>query len=116
MNKAIATTLFILSLTLSPLFGVYDKKEVPEEQSTDIQKRFTYLRFDYGLPMLFSLNCGKRAQQNHHGFDISVGTYLPLPWMYGMRTNINYNFFPKPNAKSQYYFGIGLHSIRNCDR
>jgi len=93
------------------LFSEEKTQSVIQEQKIDFEKKLSYIRLDYGLPYLFSLNLGKRLQINHHGLDISAGTVLYIHNIYGIRARIGYMFYPKPNLEAQYYLGVGLNSI-----
>lgn len=113
MNKYIA----IFSIILIPFCGkIYSNEENLESsqedsQPTQIHKSFTYLRFDYGVPILFALNIGKRVQANQHAFDLSVGQICSSVDVIGIQSHMRYLFFPKPHIDSQYYLGIGLNSF-----
>lgn len=98
------------------IFGSEKNEDVIPEQKIDVEKKLSYIRLDYGAPFLFTLNLGKRVQVNHHGLDISAGTncftyFYGICGIYGIQSNVDYIFFPRPNLQSQYYFGAGLKSL-----
>ena len=92
------------------LFSEEKTQSVIQEKKINFEKKLSYIRLDYGVPFLFTLNFGKRLQVNHHGLDMSAGTTF-WPHFYEIQSNIDYLFFPKLNLESQYYFGIGLKSL-----
>ncbi len=103
----------IFFLAIIPVFATnQDNQEVYERpQKEEVRSKFSYLRFDYGFPFVFGINCGKRGQLNHHGFDIGVGSFFLHPQFASFNLDINYLFFLNPNHKKQWYVGLGLRNL-----
>jgi hypothetical protein len=111
--KKLVFSLGIFCLAISSVFGMnQDDQEVYENtKKEEVRSKFSYLRLDYGIPGAFGLNCGKRGQLNHNGFDISVGSWVLFPQLASVNLDINYLFYLNPNHKKQWYLGLGLKNV-----
>ena len=93
--KKIIMFLCLFCLGISPIFGINqdDQKSYETLQKEEVRSKFSYLRLDYGIPGLIGINCGKRGQLNHNGFDIAIGSYALLPTFASINLDINYLIF-----------------------
>lgn len=110
MNKIlkIVTACFMLPAS----FLCANPQETQEKKQTScccIENSFGYLNVGVGpLPELVpSFGIGYRAQKDHHGFDLS-GSIAKTWTQTTARASVLYNYFFKPNLKSEFYAGLGM--------
>lgn len=104
MKKALLF-LVLLSLALGSIYASEETKPKPQE---DVSLEFPYVSLGLGpapipLPVF---GAGYRLQRGHHGFDASVDV-ATIYTITGLKGTFLYNYYFKPNPKSQFYFGVG---------
>ena len=104
MKKALLFLVF-LSLALGSLYANEAAKPIPQEE---VRVAFPYVSLGLGpapipLPVF---GAGYRLQRGHHGFDASIDA-ATIYQITGLKGSVLYNYYFKPNPKSQFYFGVG---------
>jgi hypothetical protein len=104
MKKALLF-LFLLSLAFGYMYASEETKPTPP---TNVSMEFPYVSLGLGpapipLPVF---GAGYRLQRGYHGFDASVDI-ATIYQVTGLKGTFLYNYYFKPNPKSQFYFGVG---------
>lgn len=116
MKKMIASLIGI-SMVSAPIIA-QETAEVPPNQHSDYvyvdlgihsgMWPYYYGFSDFCLPTpMFGM--GRRAQNQSNGLDVNlhVGSILVAT---SVTANINYLYYPHPNAQNEFYFGTGIGS------
>lgn len=77
------------------------------EEPKEVNDKYGYFTYGFGLPGIFGLNLGMRNQHHHHGYEFGIGA-VPLVVVYEFHTFASYLYYPKPALDSQFYLGLGL--------
>jgi hypothetical protein len=81
------------------------------EQENYNKIHYNYLDCGFTIPTPVispSLGIGKRFQDNHSGKDFSLHVTFPWPGLFSqVKGSVLYQYYPKPNVPSQFYFCIG---------
>lgn len=111
-SKIILTLLLITGTLIAQELPTQPKQEYTpslEESSKTVQQKFGYFSAGLGpFPIpLPAFSAGFRAQSGHNGIDTSLQAQT-IVFATGLKGNVLYLYYPKPNKLSQFYMGGGI--------